>query len=88
MKDLPKLLAGAIETLNKQFEENEKRVEAYKDTSLSRIQVHDIVMLAMRAGAIPPSMLKPWVNTFYNPTHDAFKGIETMEPVQRIYGSG
>lgn len=73
-RDLPKLLAGAIETLNKQFAENERRVEVYKDTSLSRIQVHDIVMLAMRYGAIPPSLLRPWVSLYYNPTHDEFKG--------------
>ena len=72
-KDLPKMLSGAITELNKQFEENEKRVEAYKAHSLDRLTAHDIIMVAMRAGAIPPSMLKPWVNTFYNPTHDAFK---------------
>jgi hypothetical protein len=72
-RDLPKLLNGAIFSIKKEFIKNELRVDIYKDTNLDRQEVHDIAMVSMRAGAIPASALKPWINTYHNPTHEEFR---------------
>ena len=72
-RDLPKLLTGAMFEVNKEFLRNEMRVDIYKDTPLDRTELHDIAMVAMRAGAIPPSTLRPWIKTYNNPQHEEFR---------------
>ena len=72
-RDLPKLMGKAIGELGAQFAYAEQRVEIYKESPLSRSEVHDIMMETMRAGGCPTSKLKPWLAEYDNPTHKEFE---------------
>ena len=72
-RDLPRLMGKAMATVAKEIKRDQRRVDIYKDTELSRVDVHDIMMQSLRMGAIPSSQIKPWIEVYENPPHECFR---------------
>lgn len=72
-RDLPKLMGKAVSELGAQFAYAEQRVEIYKESPLSRSEVHDIMMMSMQEGGCPASKLPRWLAEFDKPTHAEFE---------------
>jgi len=72
-RDLPRLINLATAKMGEAWVNQEERVSSYKDCSLSREEVHDIVCTALRAGALPSSKIGPVLKEYDEPRHEEFE---------------
>jgi len=73
-RDLVTLVQGSIGKLMTAWNEQDQRIEGYKDHDLTDEQVHDIVIRSVDVGVLPnrklPDLLKEW----RQPSHEEFNG--------------
>lgn len=72
LRDMPILMGKTVSALAGVFEDSERRVEAYKDKSLTREEVHDLLCLGLDQGFLPSSKIKPVLSEYKNPRHEEF----------------
>ena len=72
-RDLPELMKNAILEMKMEFLRSEHRVDIYKETDLTTVDMHHIVMTTLSAGHIPSSCISKWVKLYRNPTHEEFR---------------
>lgn len=73
-RDLPGKITQAIASLNGLWTNQEKRFAAYKEMPLKHASdVHDILVRAWHAGAMPITYLPHVFNEWTTPTHEEFR---------------
>jgi len=72
-RDLKKVVGKALAACASHWVDQAKRIEVYKETKLSRKSVHDIVVKAMLAGAIPNTKVPEVLAEYENPTYEDFR---------------
>jgi hypothetical protein len=73
-RDLPGKIVKAIGELNGLWVNQEKRFDAYRETVLDRpALVHDLLVRAVDAKAMPVTYLPHVLNEWRNPSHEEFK---------------
>ena len=73
-RDLVTLVQGSIGKLMTAWQQQDQRIERYKDHDLTDEQVHDIVIRSVDVGVLSnrklPDLLKEW----REPSHEEFNG--------------
>ena len=72
MRDLPVLIIEALDTLRGKWNDEGRRIEAYRDTRMVDRQVHDLTIKALDAGVIPASRIPKVLNEWREPSHLEF----------------
>ena len=70
--DLPRLVTQAMGRVSDHFVNQERRTEAFKNTTLPRSDVNHVMMECMKAKHIPPSQMMGWVKEWEEPLHEDF----------------
>jgi hypothetical protein len=74
VRDLPKRIELGVARLNDIWVAQEKRFEAYKDTTLDKLRdVDHLIGSAFRAGAMPWAHGKEILNEWQTPSHAEFR---------------
>lgn len=72
MRDLPNLVTMAVGKLMQARIDQTRRLEVYKETDLSDRGAHDLIIQAMRAGAINTTRVPKVVEQWHKPAHKEF----------------
>ena len=83
-RDIPKMLSTLVGNMSASYINQQERVASYKDCSLSRKQVHDIVCTALRQKTLPSSKIVAVLNEFEGTANlpDGKRGT-TSRPIYR-----
>ena len=84
LRDLPVLMNKGMSRIADEFVNQDRRIEAYKETELTEKDADHIMMEAMRKRAIPSSQLTAWVDEYREPTHEEFES-ETAWSLQNAF---
>lgn len=74
MDDLARLTADAFGKLRQLAAFQDRRIEHYKNTSMSTRRAHDLVIKAIDAKALPASKVPAVLKEWRDPRHPEFKG--------------
>jgi hypothetical protein len=70
MRDLPKLIEGAVAHTRLMAENQEARFACYKETKLTNMRAEHIIIEMLRRGAVNTSRIQAVVNEWDEPSHD------------------
>ena len=73
MNTLPHQIDEMVDQLSHKWKMNECRYDGYHDTVLTSEQVHDLVMLSFREGAIASSKISKVMDCWDTPPHEEFE---------------
>lgn len=73
MEDLPRLINTAVGRLGGMRINQDKRIAAYKDKSVTDIQAHDVLVRAVDSKALPITKLPAVLNEWRDSKHEEFK---------------
>lgn len=71
-RDLPQKVAQAIGMLSDRWNSQDKRFEAYKETSLTDAQAHDLMIRAFDSRAVVVTQLADVLKEWKTPSHEEF----------------
>ena len=77
MRDLPLLVSTAVGKLMQARVDQAKRLETYKQTELTDMQAHDLIVKGLRDGAINTTRLPKVVEQWHTPAHPEFAESRT-----------
>jgi hypothetical protein len=72
-QDLVRMVMESMGKIGDLWKTQEQRYENYKETPLTEMQVHDILVRAMLAKAMPNSYITKVLNEWHEPQHDEFQ---------------
>ena len=75
MRDLPNLVSMAVGKLMQARVDQERRLDAYKETSITNIEAHHLIVQALRDKAINTTKLPKVVEQWHNPAHEEFNEL-------------
>lgn len=70
LRDLPQLISKAVGKLVEKRVDQQRRFDAYQVEHITDTQAHDLIIRAMRGGAINVTRVPDVVNQWHNPRHD------------------
>ena len=73
MRDLPVLMNKGMQRISDEFVNQDRRIEAYKETYLTTKDADHIIMSTLRDQGIPSSHIKPWMQEYTDPSHEEFQ---------------
>jgi len=76
-RDLPQLVNRAIGQLSEKWNDQETRFAAYKATELSEMQVHDLAIRMLDAGAVTACQIPHVIKEWRTPRHAEFAESRT-----------
>jgi hypothetical protein len=71
-RDLPRVIHTAVGRLTDLRQTQDDRIEKYKSTKLDDRTVHDLLIRAVDASAIPVTQIPAVLSEWRNPTHEEF----------------
>ena len=71
-RDLPGLVAGAVDRIRPRVEEHGRRTERYRATALVERDAHHLVVRLVDEGALNPASLRPVLREWREPSHEEF----------------
>ena len=72
MRDLPQMVTLAVGRLTQARVDQERRLEAYKNTAITTVMANHLIIEAMKAKAINTTRVPKVVEQWDNPAHSAF----------------
>ena len=72
LDDLDRLVADAIHGIEDLWQQDERRIAAYKGTGLRRAQAHDLIVEALEAGVCSGAHVPKIVEQWHRPVHEEF----------------
>lgn len=73
LRDLPVLIEGVVEKVERQHQIQDDRFNAYKDRLLTDQRADNVLVSLFRNGAMSGSELGKAIDQWYEPAHDAFR---------------
>ena len=73
VRDLPQLVSRSIGLLLAKWHDQDKRIAAYKEASITDIEAHDLVIRATDVGVCSNRLIPPVLHEWREPRHDAFE---------------
>ncbi len=73
-RDLPRLITGAVAQLADLRRQQDRRFDAYQNTVIGDLQLHDLAIRSMDAGVIAASKLPRVLAEYRQPNHPEFEG--------------
>ncbi len=73
LRDLPQLVERSIGLLLSKWHDQDKRIAAYKETSLRDTEAHDLVIRATDVGVCSNRLIPTVLHEWREPRHDAFE---------------
>ena len=73
-RDLPVLMNKGMTRISEEFVNQDRRIEAYKETDLTEKDADHIIMEALRKKAVPSSQITAWEEEYREPSHEEFEG--------------
>jgi hypothetical protein len=70
MRDLPNLITAAVSNTAAMRDNQDARFEAYKQSTLTDLRAHNIIIELLRIGALNTSRIKKVVDQWHTPDHD------------------
>ena len=71
-RDLPRVVHTAVGRLSDLRGQQDNRIESYKQTALSDLQAHDLVVRAIDAQVLPVTQVPELLSEWRTPTHEEF----------------
>ena len=97
LEDLPMLMTGAITKLAQRWNEQDKIVEAYKNTEVGKLQARDLLIQMAQRNVFPRTQFMDVMEEWEAPRHPEFKGrnlwnlfssvTENLKPRENSSGS-
>jgi len=72
LRDLPRCVSGLIATAQDARRQQQRQIEAYKNTPLSTEQGHHLIVVLAKNNAFPPHKLLSVEREFETPSHEEF----------------
>ena len=73
-RDLPVLMNKGMTRISEEFINQDRRIEAYKETDLTEMDADHIIMEPLRKKAVPSSQITSWEEEYREPSHEEFEG--------------
>ena len=72
-RDLPQLVGRAVGMLHDKWNQQDRRITAYKDHSLNDSAAHDLIIRSVDVGVCANSYIPDVLNQWREPKHEAFE---------------
>lgn len=72
-RDLPQLVSRAVGTLHEKWNQQDRRIEAYKNHRLNSVTAHDLIVRSVDVGVCANSYIPDVLKEWREPRHEAFQ---------------
>jgi hypothetical protein len=74
LRDLPQLVERSIGQLMSKWHDQDKRIAAYKETDITDIDAHDLIIRSTDVGVCSNRLIPAVLHEWRDPRHDTFEG--------------